>query len=91
MDNALDRMGKKTPNIWREQVIGRYWCRWGDNIKMNIEDTGRDDMDWIRLALDKVLGHILVDTLTNFGIHIRWGIYWLRNYRLLKMGCAPCS
>jgi hypothetical protein len=39
---------------WESQKVkkplGRPGCRWMDNIKMNLRDTGWGSMDWIDLA-----------------------------------------
>jgi 3-oxoacyl-ACP reductase-like protein len=34
--------------------VGRPRCRWEDNIKMNLRETGINEMNWIRLAQDRV-------------------------------------
>jgi hypothetical protein len=33
--------------------LPRSKCRWGDNIKMDLGEIGRDGRDWIDLAQDK--------------------------------------
>jgi hypothetical protein len=38
--------GKKRP-------LGRPRCRWVDNIKMDLRETGWDAMNWIDLAQNK--------------------------------------
>jgi hypothetical protein len=32
---------------------GRPWCRWDDNIKMDLQEVGCGSVDWIELALDR--------------------------------------
>jgi hypothetical protein len=34
-------------------MSGRPRRRWLDNIKMDLREIGRDDMDWIDLAQDR--------------------------------------
>jgi hypothetical protein len=33
--------------------LGRLWLGWEDNIKMDLQEVGCGDMDWIELAQDK--------------------------------------
>jgi hypothetical protein len=33
-----------------ERLLGRPRCRWENNIKMDLQEVGYDDMDWIELA-----------------------------------------
>jgi hypothetical protein len=33
--------------------LGRPRCRWVDNIKMDLRETGWDGMDWIDLVQDR--------------------------------------
>ena len=35
-----------------KRPLGRPRLRWEDNIKMDIQDVGCEDMDWIELAQD---------------------------------------
>ena len=30
--------------------LGRPWCRWEDNIKMNLQEVGCGGVEWIELA-----------------------------------------
>jgi hypothetical protein len=36
-----------------KKPLGRSRCRWVDNIKMVLRETGWDDVDWIDLAQDR--------------------------------------
>jgi hypothetical protein len=45
---------------------GRPRCRWGDNIKMDLMETGIDGANWIRLAQDRVQWRVFVSTVMNF-------------------------
>ena len=33
--------------------LGRSRRRWEDNVKMDLQEVGRGDMDWIELAQDR--------------------------------------
>jgi hypothetical protein len=33
-----------------KRPLGTPRCKWVDNIKMDIREMGRDDMDWLDLA-----------------------------------------
>jgi hypothetical protein len=37
-----------------KRPLGRTRRRWNDNIKMDLRETGIDEANWIRLALDRV-------------------------------------
>jgi hypothetical protein len=45
-----------------ERPLGRPRRRWVDNIKIELRETGRDDMDWIDLAQDRDQWRALVNT-----------------------------
>jgi hypothetical protein len=34
----------------RKRPLGRLKRRWEDNIKMDLKETGRENVDWIHLA-----------------------------------------
>jgi hypothetical protein len=44
---------------------GRPRCRWLDDIKMDIRETGWDDVDWIDMAEDRDKSKPLVNTVMN--------------------------
>ena len=48
-----------------KRPLGRPSCRWGDNIKMNIQEVGCWDMDWIELAQDRDRWRALVNAVMN--------------------------
>jgi len=33
-----------------KRPLGRHRCRWGDNMKMDLQEVGWGGMDWITLA-----------------------------------------
>jgi hypothetical protein len=69
------RMGEKR-NAYRISVgkpegkrqLGRQGCRWVDNIKIDLRDTGRGGMDWIDLAQDRDQWRALVNTVLNLWV-----------------------
>ena len=48
--------------------------RWEDNIKMDLQEVGCGDMDWIELAQDRDRWRALVSVVMNFGFHKMRGI-----------------
>jgi hypothetical protein len=48
-----------------ERPLGRPRCRWVDNIKMDLRETGWDGVDWIDLAQDRDQWRALVNTVMN--------------------------
>jgi len=36
-----------------KRQLGRPRCRWENNIKMNLQEVGCGEMDWIDLAQDR--------------------------------------
>jgi hypothetical protein len=32
---------------WRKEAKRFSWCRWEDNIKINLKETGWEGMNWI--------------------------------------------
>jgi len=43
----------------------RPWCRWEDNIKMDLQDLACGGMDWFELALDRDRWRALVNAVMN--------------------------
>ena len=48
--------------------MGRPRRRLEDNIKMDLEEVGRDCGDWMELAQDRDRWRALVSTVMNFGV-----------------------
>jgi hypothetical protein len=48
--------------------LGRPRHRWGDNIKMDLQEVGCGDMDWIELAQDRNRWRALVDVVMKLRI-----------------------
>ena len=47
---------------------GRPRSRWEDNIKMDLQEVGCWDMDWIELAQDKEKWRALVNAVMKFRV-----------------------
>jgi hypothetical protein len=56
----------------RIRPCGRFRSRWVD-IKMDLKETGCEDVDWIHLAQDRVQWWVLVNVVMSLGFHKRWG------------------
>jgi hypothetical protein len=52
-----------------KRPLGRPRRRWVDNIKMDLRDTGWDDMDWTDLVQDRDQWRALVNTAMNLRVH----------------------
>jgi hypothetical protein len=48
--------------------LGRPRRRWGDNIKMDLQDVGWEDVDWIDMALDRGRWRALVIAVMNLRV-----------------------
>jgi hypothetical protein len=49
--------------------LERSRCRWEDNIKMDLQEAGCGDMDWIELAQeDRDRWRALVNAVMNFRV-----------------------
>ena len=51
-----------------KRPLGRPRRRWDDNIKMDLEEVGRDCGDWVELAQDRDSWRVLVSTVMNFRV-----------------------
>ena len=49
----------------RKRPLGGPRLRLGDNIKMDLQEEGRDGMDWIELAQDRDCWWALVNAVMN--------------------------
>jgi hypothetical protein len=48
--------------------LGRPRCRWVNNIKMDLKETGWDGMNWIDLAQDRDQWRAFVNTVMNLRV-----------------------
>ena len=68
----VERMGERR-SVYRVLVgkpegkrqLGRPRRRWEDNIKMDLQEVGCGDMDWIELAQDRDRWRALVKAVMN--------------------------
>jgi hypothetical protein len=51
-----------------KRPLGRPRRRWVDNIKMDLREIGRVNMDWIDLALDRYKWRALVNTVIDLRV-----------------------
>jgi hypothetical protein len=57
--------------VWRpedKRPLGRPRRRWGDNIKMDLRETGIDGVNWIQLAQDRVQWRAFVNTMMTLRV-----------------------
>jgi len=53
--------------------LGRSRHRWEDNIKMDLQEVGCEDMDWIELAQDKDRWRALMNAVMNLRFPLNAG------------------
>jgi hypothetical protein len=51
-----------------KRPVGRPKHRWVDNIRMDLGEVGRGDVDWISLAQDRNRWRALVNLVMNFRV-----------------------
>jgi len=51
-----------------KRPLGRPRRRWGDNIKMDLQEVGGDSEEWMELAQDRDSCGALVSTVMNLGV-----------------------
>jgi hypothetical protein len=69
------RMGEKR-NMYRllvgkpegKRPLGRPRRRWADNVRMDLEEVGWGDVDWIGLAKDRNMWRALVNSVLNLWV-----------------------
>jgi len=57
-----------------KRPLGRPRLRWEDNIKIDLQEVGGGDMDWIDLAQDRDRWWALVNAVVNLRFHKMRGI-----------------
>jgi hypothetical protein len=51
-----------------KRLLGRPRCRWENNIKMDLQEVGFRDVDWIELAEDRDRWRALVNVVMNLRV-----------------------
>jgi hypothetical protein len=51
-----------------KRPLGRPRCKWMDNIKMGLRETGWRGIDWINLAQNRDKWRALVNSVPNFQV-----------------------
>jgi hypothetical protein len=51
-----------------KRQLGRFGRRWEDNIRMDLKETGSEDVDRIHLAHDKDQWRVLMNAVLNFRV-----------------------
>ena len=51
-----------------KRPLGRHRRRWEDNIKMDIQEVGCGDMDWIKLVQDRDRWRAIVNSVMNLRV-----------------------
>jgi hypothetical protein len=51
-----------------QDVIGRTRRRWEDNIKVDLQEVGCGDMDWINLVQDRDMRRVFIRAAMNFRV-----------------------
>jgi hypothetical protein len=51
-----------------KRPLGRPRCRWVDNIRMDLEEVGWSDVDWIGLAQDRNRCRAHVNSVLNLRV-----------------------
>jgi hypothetical protein len=51
-----------------KRSLGKPWCRWVDNIKMDLQENRMRGLDWIDLAQDRDKWRVLVNAIMNFRV-----------------------
>ena len=47
--------------MFGNRPLGRSTCRWEDNIKMDLQEVGCEDTEWLKLAQDRDMWRALVN------------------------------
>ena len=74
MGGACSKYGEKrglyrvlVENPEGKRPLGRPRLRWEGNIKMDLQEVGCEDMDWIELAQDRYRWGAHVNAVMKFG------------------------
>ena len=69
-----------------KRPLGRLRSRWKNNIKMDLQEVGRESMDWINVAQDSDRWRALLNAVMNPRALQNAGILWLAETRLPSQG-----
>jgi hypothetical protein len=74
VDRAGSTYGGLPTRVWAgktegKKPLGKLRLRWGESIKMNIQEVGWRGMEWIALAQDRDRWRAVVNAVMNFGLH----------------------
>jgi hypothetical protein len=56
-----------------KRPLGKLGCRWEDNIKMDLQKVGYEDIDWIGLAQGPDRWRGTCDCCNEFSVSIKCG------------------
>ena len=75
MGGACSAYGKRSGVYWvlvgkpeGKRPLGRHRRRWGNNIKMDLQEVGCGGMDWIELSQDRGTWRALVNAVMNLRV-----------------------
>jgi len=51
-----------------KRPLGRPRCRWGDNIKISLQETRHEDVNWIHLTQDSEEWRVVVKAVMNLRV-----------------------
>jgi hypothetical protein len=51
-----------------KRPLGRPKCRWGDNIKISVQETGHEDVNWIHPVQDSEMWRAVVKAAMNLRV-----------------------
>jgi hypothetical protein len=54
------------PESWRQ--LGRFWCRWENNITVELREIEWESLNWIHLAQDRDHWGTLLNTVMNLRV-----------------------
>jgi hypothetical protein len=57
--------------VWKDEekrLLGRPRRRWKDNIKIDLQEVGCEDMKWIDMAQDRDRCRAFVNAVMNFRV-----------------------
>jgi hypothetical protein len=52
----------------KKRPLGRYRCRWEDNIRIDLREIGWEGVNWIHLAQDRDQWQALVNMVMNLQV-----------------------